>query len=101
MIVEVYHDGIHTASVDTPPEYQSHEDMLEYAWRWTNNIEGSWSRPGNPDYNPKVTVHAPLPVHDGKVYGHRSSMMGDLFKIGDRSYIVAMMGFREVGNSNG
>ena len=30
-------------------------DALEYAYRWTNNINGSWSRSGNADSNENVT----------------------------------------------
>ena len=72
-------------------------EALEFAWRWTNNIEGSWSGGGqmqsNPDYSSSVTVLEPLRIIDGQAYGHRSSMMGDMFEIDGRQYKVAMMGF--------
>jgi hypothetical protein len=55
---------------------------LERAYRWTQNIEGSWSRDDierNGDRNPDVLVCAPLPTHNGEVLGLRSSMSGDRF----------------------
>ena len=72
-----------------------HEDdvdkALGYAWRWTNNVNGSWSRKEeqladedgllfeNGDYNEDVKVLLPNPTHAGKVWGRRSSMGGDIF----------------------
>jgi hypothetical protein len=53
-------------------------DALEYAYRWTNNINGSWSRSGNADSNENVTEIAPLVEWNGsplnvnvRSYGHR------------------------------
>ena len=54
-------------------------EALEYAYRWTNNVEGSWSikkkefEDGrkNGDYNDFVKVVEPLEVIDGKEWGHR------------------------------
>jgi hypothetical protein len=96
MIVEVYHDATHVASVDVRPILKF-IDALEYAYRWTQNIEGSWSKPGNADSNENVTVRAPLPVHptSGRIMGLRSSMVGDRFTIGDRTWRVASFGFEE------
>lgn len=78
-------------------------DPLEYAWRWTNNIDGSWSlkdqypeNERNPDENPFVEVLAPLPELKGKKYGHRSSMVGDIFKMDGESHEVDMFGFKKV-----
>lgn len=78
------------------------EAQLEQAWRATQNIEGSWSvgqtyQDGstNFDYNPFVTVMAPLHERDGKTYGLRSSMVGDLFVLGDDTYEVDHIGFRK------
>ena len=42
---------IHTAFEDTPntvafvevPDGTDHEDAMSYAYRWTNNVMGSWS----------------------------------------------------------
>lgn len=107
MQVEVFHEDKHVATVQAPQG----DDMaaLEYAWRWTNNVEGSWSqgpeltlrsgsRIDNLDYNPAVTFKAPLVAGlDGRVLGHRSSMVGDRFVVVDggsrRDYEVARRGF--------
>ena len=73
-------------------------EALEYAYRWTNNVMGSWSRDeevfedGTPngDFNPAVTRVAPL-HEDGM--GLRSTSMGDQMLVGNKKYVVAMMGF--------
>lgn len=80
----------HTDSVD---------EALEYAYRWTNNLTGSWSRTDiqdNGDYNPDVTVLAPLHIIEGKTYGLRSTSMFDRMVANGKTYKVAMMGFKEV-----
>ena len=97
---------IHTAFEDKPstvafvdvPEFPTLIEKLEYAYRWTNNVMGSWSikkevfEDGAPngDYNPNVTVMAPL--HEGGM-GLRSTSMGDQMLVGNKKYVVAMMGF--------
>ena len=77
---------------------------LEYAYRWTNNVMGSWSIkktsfPNYPnadiingDYNEDVTVLHTRP--DGM--GQRSTMMGDRMVIDGETYEVAMAGFEKV-----
>ena len=85
------------AEVDAPDGYTTNE-ALEYAWRWTNNVEGSWSRGAdngqNADFNPAVAVIEPNYVDAaGKEWGRRSSMVGDVFGIGTHSYTVAPAGF--------
>lgn len=100
---------IHTAFEDTPntvafvevPDGTETMEALEYAYRWTNNVMGSWSRKekffdnGEPngDYNDAVTVMAPL--HEGG-YGLRSTSMGDQMLVGNKKYKVAMLGFEEI-----
>jgi hypothetical protein len=76
--------------VETPND--NLDSALEYAYRWTNNIEGSWSRKGNADWNENVTDIAPL--EDG--YGHRSSMVGDRLITGDGQFEVAPFGFKQI-----
>jgi hypothetical protein len=107
MIVEVYHlDAESNEQVLVAKVTSNLADTamaLEYAYERTNNIEGSWSKPKtfmfegkefvNKDYSPNVEVVAPLPVHKGVEYGHRSSMMGDKFVIEGKEYFVAMFGF--------
>jgi len=91
------------AFVDTP--YAVAEEALEYAYRWTNNVMGSWSikkeyfedGEQNGDFNKNVTVMAPLHTDDnGKEWGLRSTSMGDQMLIGNTKYTVAMMGFEEL-----
>lgn len=96
MQVEVYHDEVHVATVNTPHEFVS--EALEYAWRWTQNINGSWSRPNNADSNDSVVVHAALPTHNGRILGLRSSMIGDTFRINGRSWMVSSFGFTPMGS---
>lgn len=80
-------------------------DALEYAFRRTQNIEGSWSRPEyeavgscdnfNPDYHPDV-MPVDLEEIDGIAYGHRSSMVGDRFIFDGDAYEVAPFGFKQI-----
>lgn len=99
---------IHTAFEDSPrtvafvdvPDLPSVNEMLEYAYRWTNNVMGSWSikeeyfedGSKNGDYNPNVTVMAPL--ENGM--GIRSTSMGDQMLLGNTKYKVAICGFEEI-----
>ena len=84
------------AFVNIPEDVQSTDDALEYAYRWTNNVMGSWSRTDiedNGDYNPNVTLMASL----GKGgMGLRSTSMGDQMLIGNKKYKVAAFGFEEI-----
>lgn len=87
------------AFVNIPENARSTDEALEYAYRWTNNVMGSWSRTDiedNGDYNPDVTVMADLPVHEGVTYGLRSTSMGDQMLIGNKKYKVAGFGFEEI-----
>jgi hypothetical protein len=91
---------------DSPVTTES--EALDYAYRWTNNIEGSWSKKvawlydssnkmfNNGDFNVDVEVVAPLLDVDGKALGHRSSMMGDKFVVNGKEFAVATFGFNEV-----
>ena len=99
---------IHTAFEDSPrtvafvdvPDGTETNEALEYAYRWTNNVMGSWSRKEevfedgetNGDFNPNVTVMAPL--ENGM--GIRSTSMNDQMLIGNKKYKVAMLGFEEI-----
>jgi len=86
---------------------------LDYAYRWTNNIEGSWSRkvevltesvtasPGevvNHDLNDDVEVQVPLHEVNGEVYGLRSTSMFDELEVVETGarFRVAMVGFEKV-----
>lgn len=79
--------------VETPND--DLELALEYAYRWTNNIHGSWSRDldqYNADKNENVTEIAPLV--DGM--GHRSTMMGDRLLTEEGQFEVAFFGFDKI-----
>lgn len=79
-------------------------DVLEYAYRWTNNLSGSWSiklkdmtlRDGtvfdNGDYNDDVTVLVSL----SKGMGLRSTSMFDRMMFNGKIYKVDSVGFTEV-----
>lgn len=86
--------------VDDPAAAADVEACLERAWRLTQNLNGSWSRgpfmdDGSPngDYSAAITVCAPLHIHNGKVYGLRSSMVGDVFEIDGQYFAVDVVGF--------
>ena len=75
------------------------DQALEYAYRWTNNIHGSWSIQEetigdyeNHDLNHYVTVL--VKREDG--LGLRSTSMGDRMEVDGVEYRVAMVGFKEV-----
>ena len=95
---------IHTAFEDTARTVALVEvgdrtgtEALEYAYRWTQNIMDSWSMKGAQDGNPNVTVMAPLEQHNGRVYGLRSTSMGDHLLLGNVKYEVAAVGFKQIG----
>lgn len=67
-------------------------DVLEYAFRWTNNVMGSWSKKIGEDANDDVTVL--VEREDG--LGLRSTSMFDRMEVNGTVYEVAMMGFKEV-----
>jgi hypothetical protein len=107
MIINVYHaehpgsDSIdYVARVDAP-ETLTVDEALEYAFRWTNNVDGSWSKGEtfvflgdtveNGDFNERVNCVA-NPHPQG--YGTRSTSVGDWMVIGDVWYEVMPMGFR-------
>ena len=101
-------NGFHAAFGDTPherhyrrrPKYPSLSETLEYGYRWTNNVMGSWSIKKNSlmenqteNFNPNVTVMKPTEVIDGKEWGHRSTSVGDQMLVGNKKYVVASFGF--------
>lgn len=102
---------IHTAFEDVPQTVafvevgeRTGDDALEYAYRWTNNVMGSWSIKEqylgdevNGDYNDDVTVMAPLHKDDdGREWGLRSTSVGDQMLMGTTKYRVAGVGFEEI-----
>jgi len=105
---------IHTAFEDTPRTVAMVEvgertgtEALEYAYRWTNNVEGSWSMKvrefedgqANGDFNPDVTVMHELHKDDqGKTWGLRSTSVGDQMLMGTEKYVVASIGFDKLSD---
>ena len=78
----------HTEDVDA---------ALEYAYRYTNNVDGSWSMKIGADANDDVTVLAPLHVTaDGRTMGLRSTSMFDRLVLNGKTYRVSMVGFKEI-----
>ena len=85
---------------DAEFDNMTRDDALEYAWRWTQNLAGSWSMKLAEDANDRVTVTAEFPQYMGRVYGHRSTDLGDLIVLegsmelgADGTYEVAAIGF--------
>jgi len=71
------------------PEFPTLIEKLEYAYRWTQNIMDSWSLKMPADGNDKVTVVGD--ISNGR--GLRSTSVGDQMLVGNKKYVVAMMGF--------
>lgn len=94
-------DGLIAVARVTAPEATSELDACELAFVLTQNIDGSWSQgptfedgTPNPDRRPNVEPLAPLHVEDGRVYGLRSSMTGDVMELENgQRFRVAMVGF--------
>lgn len=113
MLINVYHRDMEkidsnvfekVATVDV--DVMRCEEALEYAYRWTNNVAGSWSRKikefdtgeENGDYNDRVKVLTSLHEIDGKTFGLRSTSMGDQMEVvetGER-FVVGLMGFERI-----
>ena len=103
---------VHKAFEDTPQvvaeveaPHSVVEEALEYAYRWTNNVMGSWSikkqnfEDGEPngDFNPNVKVVADLHIDEsGKAWGLRSTSVRDMMHVDGRSFEVAGFGFTEL-----
>ena len=73
-------------------QFNDVNEALEYAWRYTNNVMGSWSLKIGEDANDDVEVL--VKREDGM--GLRSSMMGDRFEVDGVDYRVALAGFKRV-----
>ena len=55
----------------------------EYAYRYTNNVDGSWSMKIGADAQDNVEVIAPLIMHNGQQFGLRSTSVGDIMLVDD------------------
>ena len=74
------------------PDGHNATDVLEYAFRWTNNVMGSWSKKIGEDANDDVTVL--VEREDG--LGLRSTSVFDRMEVDGKMYEVSMVGFKEV-----
>ena len=111
MLVKVVHFDSATSQLETVanvnvPSHQlgfnenSEIDACEYAFARTQNIFGSWSKGPefedgemNQDFSENVEVVQPLLTCGDKSYGHRSSMIGDLFIVNGNIYMCKTVGF--------
>jgi hypothetical protein len=105
VIHKAFEEVAYTAAEVDVADMQGTE-ALEYAYRVTQNIDGSWSKGpaiewegeihNNPDYNPNITVIQPLHEKNGNTYGLRSTSMGDEMIMDGKTYRVASVGFKLV-----
>lgn len=96
------------AVIDLEQDGQSRIQDLETVFRLTQNIEGSWSQGSkiwtssgdcilNEDYDERVCTIVPLPVHNGRKYGLRSTSVGDHIKTDcGELWICASVGWERV-----
>ena len=87
------------ALVTIPDDGRKHtiEEMLGYAYQWTQNVHGSWSMKMGPDANDYVKLLSG--VHkgdDGKLYGLRSTSMFDRMILDGELYEVEAFGFKRL-----
>ena len=66
-------------------------DKLNFAYRWTQNINGSWALKMGGDGNPRVSV---IGDTKGDTLGIRSTSVGDQMIVGTERYVVVEDGFR-------
>ena len=113
LYVNIYHTMPYghlnlVARIAVEDEGDSHRvtmGVLEMAYKGTQNLDGSWSMGEtlkqfgetikNEDYNPNVEVMKPLVVQDGRQWGHRSSMVGDVFMFRGTFFEVDHLGFKK------
>jgi hypothetical protein len=88
--------GFDPVAIVDASAYHDKYEALEYAWRYTNNVVGSWSKKIGEDANDDVTVLQER--EDG--LGLRSSMVGDRFTVedifGTSVYSVMPFGFEKI-----
>ena len=100
---------IHKAFSDTPEQVakidvgnRTGQAALDYVYRVTQNINGSWSKgeffddgEPNPDYNEDIRLTTMLDTdEDGVTWGLRSTSMGDIIELQGKRWVVAAMGFK-------
>jgi hypothetical protein len=106
MKVQVYHldfgkpPAVLVAEITVDKPTSEIERALDIAYMRTQNIGGSWSMgpylPGgdtNVDFHGSIRRIAPLHVLEGRSYGLRSSMVGDVLVVDGDAYRVVAFGF--------
>lgn len=90
-----YKKPTEVARVSFPRNIANTSERLEYCYRHTQNIQGSWSlKIGKMDANNNVTVTGPSEIRDGKKLGIRSTTLCDVIQIGHDRHVVAISGFK-------
>lgn len=87
-------EGFTPVAIVDASEFVNHgiEEALSYAFRYTNNVMGSWSKKIGGDANDDVTVLTER--EDG--YGLRSTSVFDRMEVDGVEYQVAPLGFELV-----
>jgi len=98
MRVKVIHTAwedmpVHVADVIAPAEFTV-EQALEFAFRWTNNVDTDWSI--EPSTRVEVKGNATRTRSNGQSIGLRSTCVGDIMEAGGKIWTVASYGFTEV-----
>lgn len=106
-VIEAIEAGAYSVVGEFSYEGSDVEKALDAAWKASNNIEGCWSmsiaefreyfgESDNPDYDPRMKRVGELVKSGDKVFGLRSSKVGDLFEIDGVDYVVRGMGFAKL-----
>ena len=100
---------IHSAFNDEPETVakidvgnRTGQAALDYVYRITQNIEGSWSKgeffddgAENPDYNQDIRLTTMLDTdEEGRTWGLRSTSMGDVIELQGKRWVVSAVGFK-------
>ena len=94
-------------NIPNPSTVKDIDDVLEYAYRWTQNLGGSWSKKIGPDANDNVEVLAPLhwDEKNRRYLGLRSTTTFDEMVVhmenenafyNGKRFKVASFGFKEI-----
>ena len=71
-------------------EVETADDALGLTWQWTQNDYHNMALDKNPVH---PETGKPLPIRWNEKFAQRSSMVGDVFLMGDTVYVVASTGF--------
>tara|TARA_R100000773_G_C4203359_1_gene105032 strand:+ start:594 stop:977 length:384 start_codon:yes stop_codon:yes gene_type:complete len=94
-------------NIPNPSNVKDIDDVLEYAYRWTQNLGGSWSKKIGMDANDNVEVLAPLhwDEKNRRHLGLRSTMTFDEMVVhmenenafwNGKRFKVSSFGFKEI-----